>query len=1089
MPQDKILIRGAREHNLKNIDVTIPRDKLVVITGLSGSGKSSLAFDTIFAEGQRRYVESLSAYARQFLDKMEKPDVDHIDGLSPAISIDQKGATHNPRSTVGTVTEIYDYLRLLYARIGHPHCPKCGREVSRQTVQQIVDAVLNLPDGSRIMLLAPLVQGRKGEYKSIFEEMRRSGYVRVRVDGKIYDLSEEIELDKQKKHTIEVVVDRLVIRKGQKASASAGFQFIAPESPRQQEGRNELSPYKQVAERPALYDVNAERDATQSVDGATAEQVQTTSPLPSPLHGGGEEGEAIDPSLRQRVTDSLETTLKLGGGVVLVSIIDGEEILFSENFACVYDGISLPEIAPRTFSFNSPHGACPTCTGLGTLQVIDPELAVTHPELSLAEGAIVPWSKVVNGSQWHASILEALARRYNFSLYTPWRHLTEEQRQKVLYGTPEPLAIRYTPQHGHTRTYTVNFEGVIPSLDRRYRQTDSESIREEIESYMSARICPDCHGARLKPEALGVTVGGRNIVQVTRLSIVLAQRFFQELENSASQFVSQGTINLAPTGNGKGKKKNGNGDPVAPDPLTPIDPHGPLVEVTLTERERYIARQVFKEIRARLQFLVDVGLDYLTLDRAAATLAGGEAQRIRLATQIGSGLMGVLYILDEPSIGLHQRDNARLIKTLTHLRDIGNTLLVVEHDEDTMRAADHIIDIGPGAGEHGGQVVAEGTYKDIIANTNSITGDYLARRKSIPLPKQRREGNGRSLRVIGARENNLKNVSVDIPLGKFVVITGVSGSGKSTLISDILYRKLAHAMYRAHDKPGAHDDIEGIEFLDKVIDIDQSPIGRTPRSNPATYTNAFTGIRELFAQVPEARIRGYQPGRFSFNVKGGRCEACKGEGIVKIEMNFLPDVYVPCEVCKGKRYNREALEIHYKGKNIADVLDMTVEEATSFFANVPSVYNKMKTLNDVGLGYMRLGQPATTLSGGEAQRVKLATELARRATGRTMYILDEPTTGLHFADVERLLHVLQRLVDAGNSIVVIEHNMEVIKCADWIIDLGPEGGEGGGEVIAQGTPEDVAENEQSYTGYFLKRMFTEEAAFANARQSSEIVAG
>ncbi len=1070
MPQDKILIRGAREHNLKNIDVTIPRDKLVVITGLSGSGKSSLAFDTIFAEGQRRYVESLSAYARQFLDKMEKPDVDHIDGLSPAISIDQKGTTHNPRSTVGTVTEIYDYLRLLYARIGHPHCPKCGREVSRQTVQQIVDAVLNLPDGSRIMLLAPLVTGRKGEYKSVFEEMRRSGYVRVRVDGKIYDLSEEIELDKQKKHTIEVVVDRLVIRKGQKPSASVGAQFIAPESSRQQEERNELRPLKQVAERPALYDVNAERDAPQSADGATAEQAQT-------------QQERIDPSLRQRVADSLETTLKLGGGVVLVSIVDGEEILFSENFACVYDGISLPEIAPRTFSFNSPHGACPTCTGLGTLQVIDPELVVTHPELSLAEGAIAPWSKVVNGSQWHASILEALARKYNFSLHTPWRDLTEDQRQKVLYGTPEPLAIRYTPQHGHTRTYSVNFEGVIPSLDRRYRQTDSQSIREEIESYMSARICPDCRGARLKPEALGVTVGGRNIVQVTRLSIVMAQRFFQELEAESPSLSAQGSIRSL---NGS---RNGNGNPVAPDPLTPIDPHGPLVEVTLTERERFIVRQVLKEIRARLQFLVDVGLDYLTLDRAAATLAGGEAQRIRLATQIGSGLMGVLYILDEPSIGLHQRDNARLIRTLLHLRDLGNTLLVVEHDEDTMRAADHIIDMGPGAGEHGGHIVAEGTYKDIMANTNSLTGDYLARRKRIPLPVQRRNGNRRCLRILGAHENNLKNITVEIPLGKFVVITGVSGSGKSTLISDILYRKLAHAMYRAHDKPGAHDAIEGIELLDKVIDIDQSPIGRTPRSNPATYTNAFTGIRELFAQVPEARIRGYQPGRFSFNVKGGRCEACKGEGIVKIEMNFLPDVYVPCEVCKGKRYNREALEIRYKGKNIADVLDMTVEEATGFFANVPSIYNKMKTLNDVGLGYMRLGQPATTLSGGEAQRVKLATELARRATGRTMYILDEPTTGLHFADVERLLHVLQRLVDAGNSIVVIEHNMEVIKCADWIIDLGPEGGEAGGEVIAQGTPEDVAENEQSYTGHFLKRMFTEEAAFANARQASGIVAG
>ena len=1071
MPQDKIVIRGAREHNLKNIDVTIPRDQLVVITGLSGSGKSSLAFDTIFAEGQRRYVESLSAYARQFLDKMEKPDVDHIDGLSPAISIDQKGTSHNPRSTVGTVTEIYDYMRLLYARTGHPHCPICGREVSKQTVQQIVDAVLNLPEGSRIMLLAPLVTGRKGEYKSIFEEMRRSGYVRVRVDGKIYDLSDEIDLDKQKKHTIEVVVDRLVIRKGQKASTSGENALNAYGL-----GRDTSGPYREVAERPVLYDVNAEREVQPGEDGIRAEQTAVRQ-------------EQIDSSFRQRVTESLETTLKLGSGVVLVSIVDGEEILFSENFACVYDGISLPEIAPRTFSFNSPHGACPTCTGLGTLQVIDPELIVTHPELSLAEGAIVPWSKVINGSQWHASILEALANEYNFSLNTPWCDLTEEQRQKVLYGTPEQLTIRYTPQHGRIRTYTVNFEGVITNLDRRYKQTDSEGVREEIENYMSARVCPECHGARLKPEALGVTVGGRNIVQVTRLSIVLAQRFFQELENTVSPFVSQGAINLAPTGNGNGKKKNGNVAPGVPDPLTPIDPDGPLVSVPLTEREHFIARQIFKEIRSRLQFLVDVGLDYLSLDRAAASLSGGEAQRIRLATQIGSGLMGVLYILDEPSIGLHQRDNARLIKTLEHLRDIGNTLLVVEHDEDTMRAADHIIDIGPGAGEHGGRVVAEGKYKDIIANTNSLTGDYLSRRKRIPLPGIRREGNGRSLRITGARENNLKNVAVDIPLGKFVVITGVSGSGKSTLITDIMYRKLAHSLYRAHAKPGAHDTIEGIEFLDKVIDIDQSPIGRTPRSNPATYTNAFTGIRELFAHVPESRIRGYLPGRFSFNVKGGRCEACKGEGIVKIEMNFLPDVYVPCEVCKGKRYNREALEIQYKGKNIADVLDMTIEEAMGFFANVPSIYNKMKTLNDVGLGYMRLGQPATTLSGGEAQRVKLSTELARRATGRTMYILDEPTTGLHFADVDRLLQVLQRLVDAGNSIVVIEHNMEVTKCADWIIDLGPEGGDAGGEIIAQGTPEDVAENERSFTGYFLKRMFTEEAAFANAHQSSEIVAG
>ena len=769
---------------------------------------------------------------------------------------------------------------------------------------------------------------------------------------------------------------------------------------------------------------------------------------------------------------------------MLVSVVDGEEILFSEKLACVYCGISLPEIAPRTFSFNSPHGACPTCTGLGTLQVIDPELVVTHPELSLAEGAIAPWSKVVNGSQWYASILEALAQKYNFSLHTPWRTLSEDQRQKVLYGSSEPLTIRYTPQHGHTRSYTINFEGVIPNLDRRYKQTDSESVREEIESYMSARVCPACHGARLKPEALAVTVGGHNIVQVTRLSIVLAQRFFKELEADTQALPGQASIRLL---NGNGKK---NGDPVPPDPLEPIDPNGPLVGVTLTERERFIARQVLKEIRARLQFLVDVGLDYLTVDRAAASLSGGEAQRIRLATQIGSGLMGVLYILDEPSIGLHQRDNARLIKTLLRLRDLGNTLLVVEHDEDTMRAADHIIDIGPGAGEHGGYVVAEGTYKDIIANTNSLTGDYLSRRKRVPLPEKRREGNGRSLVIRGARENNLKNIAVEVPLGEFVVVTGVSGSGKSTLITDILYRKLAHSLYRAHEKPGAHDSIEGVEYLDKVIDIDQSPIGRTPRSNPATYTNAFTGIRELFAQVPEARIRGYQPGRFSFNVKGGRCEACKGEGIVKIEMNFLPDVYVPCEVCKGKRYNREALEIHYKGKNISEVLDMTVEEAMGFFANVPSIFNKMKTLYDVGLGYMRLGQPATTLSGGEAQRVKLATELARRATGRTMYILDEPTTGLHFADVDRLLQVLQRLVDAGNSIIVIEHNMEVIKCADWIIDLGPEGGDAGGQLIAQGTPEEVAGNAQSFTGYFLKRMFTEEAAYANSRQSSEeIVAG
>jgi excinuclease ABC subunit A len=1062
MPQDKIVIRGAREHNLKNIDVTIPRDKLVVITGLSGSGKSSLAFDTIFAEGQRRYVESLSAYARQFLDKMDKPDVEHIDGLSPAISIDQKGATHNPRSTVGTVTEIYDYLRLLYARIGHQHCPKCGREVSQQTLQQIVDAVLSLPEGSRILLLAPLVQGRKGEYKNIFEEMRRSGYVRVRVDGTTLDLSEEIELDKQKKHTIEVVVDRLVIRKNKPQSNNE----------RDTERNPQPAPLKRVAERPALYEVNTTQESEAHVDGVTelAEQTRVQ--------------EGIDPAFRQRLSDSLETTLKLGNGVVLVSVVDGEEILFSEKAACVYCGISLPEIAPRTFSFNSPHGACPACTGLGIQQEMDAGLIVTNPELSILQGAIAPWSKVVNGSQWHGAILEAMAKHYHFDLNTPWIQLSEDIRQRILYGTDEPLTIRYTPQHGHTRTYTVNFEGVITNLDRRYKQTESEGMREEIETYMSARLCPDCRGARLKPEALAVTVGGRNVVQVTQLAIAKAQRFFQDLEASDVETSSAAAIISADSSSEKDSSQNGIG---LVDPLARISSDEPLVLSTLSARERIIARQILKEIRARLQFLIDVGLDYLTVDRAAASLSGGEAQRIRLATQIGSGLMGVLYILDEPSIGLHQRDNQRLINTLTRLRELGNTLLVVEHDEDTMRAADYIIDIGPGAGEHGGHVVAAGSYQEIISNPNSLTGDYLARRKRIEMPLERRAGNGNSLVIRGARENNLKSIDVEIPLGKFVAVTGVSGSGKSTLITDILYHKLSQTFFRSHNRPGEHDAIEGLEHLDKVIDIDQSPIGRTPRSNPATYTNAFTGIRELFAQVPESRIRGYQPGRFSFNVKGGRCEACKGEGIVRIEMNFLPDVYVPCEVCHGKRYNREALEIHYKGKSIADVLDMTVEEASSFFANIPSIHNKMKTLYDVGLGYMRLGQPATTLSGGEAQRVKLATELSRRATGRTLYILDEPTTGLHFADVSRLLHVLQRLVDTGNTIVVIEHNLDVIKSADWIIDLGPDGGDAGGYVIAQGTPEEVAENEQSHTGYFLKRLFEEEFNIESAPYSNSLV--
>jgi len=1065
MPQDKIVIRGAREHNLKNINVTIPRDKLVVITGLSGSGKSSLAFDTIFAEGQRRYVESLSAYARQFLDKMEKPDVDHIDGLSPAISIDQKGATHNPRSTVGTVTEIYDYLRLLYARIGHQHCPQCGREVSKQTIQQIVDAVLSLADGTRILLLAPLIQGRKGEYKNVFEDMRRAGYVRIRVDGKIYDLSDEIDLDKQKKHTIEVVVDRLVIRKN-----------------KQIDTEKEEVQLQRVAERPALYDVNATKGLHIDEDGLEEPTLTTI------LH------DDIDPSLRQRVADSLETTLKLGNGVVLVSIVDGEEILFSERAACVYCGISLPEIAPRTFSFNSPHGACPTCTGLGMQQEIDPELIVAHPELSIAEGAIAPYAKVINNSQWHGAILEAMAEHYHFNLNTPWRDLSTDIQKRILDGTEEVLSIRYTPQHGRTRTYTVHFEGVIANLDKKYKETTSESVREEIEQYMSMRICPTCHGARLKPETLAVTVGGRNIVQVTQLSINKAQLFFQELEIDRQETPTPTPLPMnVVQGNGHSKKKKNPNTPeisshlsLLGDPLAQIDKEPSLVLGTLTERERFIARQVLKEIHARLQFLLDVGLDYLTMNRAAMSLSGGEAQRIRLATQIGSGLMGVLYILDEPSIGLHQRDNERLIKTLTRLRNLGNTLLVVEHDEDTMRAADYIIDIGPGAGEHGGYVVADGTYEELVGNTNSLTGDYLSHRKRIEIPAERRKGNGKSLVVKGARENNLKNVTAEIPLGEFVAVTGVSGSGKSTLITDILYRKLSHTFFRAHEKPGAHDAIEGMEHLDKVIDIDQSPIGRTPRSNPATYTNAFTAIRELFSQVVESRIRGYTSGRFSFNVKGGRCEACKGEGIVKIEMNFLPDVYVPCEICKGKRYNREALEIHYKGKSIADVLDMTIEEATTFFANVPSIYSKMKTLHDVGLGYMRLGQPATTLSGGEAQRVKLATELSKRATGRTIYILDEPTTGLHFADVARLLEVLQRLVDAGNSLIVIEHNLDVIKSADWLIDLGPEGGDAGGYIIAQGTPEDVAENEQSYTGHFLKRMFIEEAAHKNMREKQEV---
>ncbi|HEX8997022.1 MAG TPA: excinuclease ABC subunit UvrA [Ktedonobacterales bacterium] len=1032
MPLDHIAVRGAREHNLKNIDVIIPRDKLVVITGLSGSGKSSLAFDTIFAEGQRRYVESLSSYARQFLGQLEKPDLDHIDGLSPAISIDQKSTSRNPRSTVGTVTEIYDYLRLLYARVGHPHCPNCGREVSQQTVQQMVDAITSKPDGTRLMLLAPLVRGRKGEYRQVFDEMRRAGYVRVRVDGEVRDLSETIELEKNKQHTIEVVVDRLVIRH-EAAASDAGAQL-------------------RVAEASASYSTPHSAEATADPES----------------------------SQRQRITDSVETTLKLGSGIILVSVIGGEEQLFSERFACVYCGISLEEIAPRSFSFNSPYGACPDCTGLGTKLEVDADLVVTNPDLSISEGAILPWTRLAGISSWYAKQLGAVAERYHFSLDTPWKVLPEEARKVFLYGAPGAISFSYTNRQGVRRTHSTTFEGVIPNLERRYKEA-SEGGREDIEQYMSARICPTCHGARLKPEVLAVTVGERNISEVTSFSIINALRFFDAVTASSEETDADAPLAYRANGSKATNGANGangvngvngtNGKRATRGALRVLAGGDRAPDFSdarpLTEREQTIARQVVKEIKARLGFLVDVGLDYLTLSRSATSLSGGEAQRIRLATQIGSSLMGVLYILDEPSIGLHQRDNERLIRTLTRLRDLGNTVLVVEHDEDTMHAADHIIDMGPGAGEHGGYVVAEGTLAEIIANPESLTGQFLSGARRVPAPTERRAGNGKSLVIRNARENNLKGIDVTIPLGELVVVTGVSGSGKSTLINEILYKRLAQQLNRAHDRPGLHDGIDGVPALDKVIDIDQSPIGRTPRSNPATYTGAFTTIREIFAQTPEARLRGYQPGRFSFNVKGGRCEVCKGEGILTIEMNFLPDVYVTCETCKGKRYNREALEITFKGKSIADVLDMTVSEALEFFESIPSLRNKLATLEDVGLGYIHLGQPATTLSGGEAQRIKLATELSRRATGRTMYILDEPTTGLHFADVERLLAVLQRLVDAGNSVVVIEHNLDIIKAADWIIDLGQDGGERGGEVIAEGTPEAIAAHATSYTGQFL----------------------
>jgi excinuclease ABC subunit A len=950
MPQDKIVVHGAREHNLKNIDVQIPRDKFVVITGISGSGKSSLAFDTVYAEGQRRYVESLSAYARQFLGQMEKPSVDQIEGLSPAVSIDQRGVSHNPRSTVGTVTEIYDYLRLLYARIGVPHCPQCGRMISQQSAEQIVDSILELAPGTRILILAPLVKDRKGHHQRIFEDVRKAGYVRLRVDGELRDVDEEIELERYKKHNIEVVVDRLVIP----------------------EAKEELE------------------------------------------------------SFRSRINDSVETALPLGDGLVIVADLTSDppqDLLFSEHFACAHCGINLGEIEPRTFSFNSPHGACPTCQGIGTKMEIDPDLVIPDKGLSLSEGALDPWSRRTTAESYFWQLVKALAKQYGFSTEVPVRKLKKKQVDLLLYGSGDKeITVRYKNQRGRVRLWTTTYEGVIPNLERRYRETSSEYIRSEIERYMTTHPCPACGGKRLKPESLAVTLARKSIDLVTAMSVSQALDFCEQAPQQ------------------------------------------------LSERDLAIGERILKEIRERLGFMVNVGLDYLTLDRSATTLAGGEAQRLRLATQIGSQLMGVLYILDEPSIGLHQRDNKRLIETLMQMRDLGNTLLVVEHDEETMRSADYVIDLGPGAGEHGGYVVAAGTIEDIIAAPASITGQYLSGKRSIPVPEQRRPGNGKTLVVTGAAEHNLKEIDVTIPLGRFICITGVSGSGKSTLLVDVLYRKLAQTLHRAKTRAGRHQDVLGTEHLDKVINIDQSPIGRTPRSNPGTYTNVFTYIRELFASLPEAKIRGYKPGRFSFNVKGGRCEACQGDGIIKIEMHFLPDIYVPCEVCKGRRFNRETLQVRYKGKTIAQVLDMTVEEAMEFFDKIPRIKRKLKTLWDVGLGYVKLGQSSTTLSGGEAQRIKLARELSRRATGKTLYILDEPTTGLHFEDIKHLLQVLNRLVEAGNTVVVIEHNLDVIKCADWIIDLGPEGGDEGGEVIAEGTPEEVTAMSHSYTGQYLKKV-------------------
>jgi len=945
MSADALVVHGAREHNLKDVTVSLPRNALVTITGLSGSGKSSLAFDTIYAEGQRRYVESLSAYARQFLQMMEKPDVDSIDGLSPAISIDQKTTSRNPRSTVGTVTEIYDYLRLLYARVGRPHCPVCGRPIAGQSIEAIVDQVLRLPEGTKFTVNAPVVRDRKGEYRDVFEELRRDGFTRVKVDGGQRLLEDEIVLDKKFKHTIEVVVDRLIMK----------------------------------------------------------------------------------PDLRTRLAQSIETAVALADGLVVIDRLDEEEPLtFSERFACPEHGVSLPELQPRIFSFNSPHGACPRCTGLGAQQEIDPDLLVPDPTLSIGEGALVPWS--VGSSSFYESVIQAIADRYEIDLDAPWQELTRDQQDSFLYGTGgDRVYVTYRNRMGRKRSYMLAFEGIVESLSRRYKDTDSSQVRERIEEYMSFRPCPECGGARLKPEVLAVTVGEKNIHEFTQMSVSRALEFLDQLD--------------------------------------------------LTTTEHLIGDRIVKEIRERLTFLDNVGVGYLQLDRAAATLSGGEAQRLRLATQIGSQLVGVLYILDEPSIGLHQRDNDKLIGTLERLRDLGNTVLVVEHDEQMMRAADWLVDMGPGAGEHGGHVVAEGTADQVARTKGSVTGHFLSGKRQIAIPERREHDNG-VFTVHGARMHNLKDIDVDFPVGKFVAVTGVSGSGKSTLVNEIVYKALANRLHRMRVKPGDHDGVDGIECFDKVIDIDQSPIGRTPRSNPATYTKLFDHIRDLYSLTPEAKVRGYKPGRFSFNVRGGRCETCKGDGQIKIEMHFLPDVYVPCETCHGRRYNRETLEVRFKGKSISDVLEMSVEEALKFFAKIPKLRRRLQALHDVGLDYIKLGQPATTLSGGEAQRVKLAAELSKIATGRTLYILDEPTTGLHFADIEKLLEMLQRLVDAGNTVLVIEHNLDVIKQADWIVDLGPEGGEAGGEVIATGTPEQVADVDGSFTGEFLRAALPAKAAAA-----------